>query len=278
VKKHNVLSLLIVFIISAIFAPVIQARAGSDAVVISCIVDKLSISEGDTVVVVITVTNPKQYELTNLDIHYEGKDFTVVEEPSAPSTILPFSSYKGVWTLKSLGVGKQNLVFSVAYSWQNKETHNEIVTVSTEQVEITPTVSFRWPDYIIPLIIGIFTSQAVTLINNWMNEGKERKKQEEQARGLLLAVLQSAKGAIENQAKASFGLWEEGIIKANLFPAIYRLSALLKLPDMPKRLADLSISIADYNQRLDNNNVTEAIRTAILSDIKVLISALDYGA
>lgn len=240
--------------------------------------DHSTLTTGESGAAILNLYNTMPYTLTNVAARLQGSTFDLVDSTSLPNTLPPYTNAQVEYTLKSQTAGSQNLIFTVQYSWYNPDsgiTHQGLETVFVEKIEVRPWLSFDWPDYLIPLIIGLIMGQLVAVWNDRRKQGQERQQQEEQARGITLAVLQAARKGVEAREEVSFSLWDEAIVKGNLYPALHRLGRTIGKPELSKRLAELSIILADYNERQSGGNLTEDITTVLVKELTDLIQMVE---
>jgi hypothetical protein len=240
--------------------------------------DQTSLAVGETGIAILTLRNATPYTLTNITAQLQGTTFDLIQATPLPDTVSPFSAVQAESTLQSQTAGSQNLIFTVQYSWYNPDsgiTHQGLETVSVEKIEVRPWLSFDWPDYLIPLIIGLITGQLITLWNDRRKQRQESQQQEEQARGITLAVLQAARKGLQEQKPVSFALWEEAVVKGNLYPALHQLGRTIGKPELSKRLAELSITLAEYNQRLENHSLPDGFTTKLVDELDNLVQIIE---
>jgi hypothetical protein len=208
----------------------------------------------------------------------QGTTFTIISSTDLPQTLSPHTSTQAEYTLQSLVAGSQNVVFKVQYSWDDPQTgttHHWGEVASVDGIEVTVPFTFNWPDYLIPLLIGFAIGQFGAWFSDWRKQRQERRQQEEQARGITLAMLQAARKGVQAQEKVSFSLWEEAIVKGNLYPALHHLGRTIGKPELSKRLAELSITLADYNERQAKENLTDSFTTNLIDELTTLITTIE---
>ncbi len=272
---HLTILLFLFFFGTVVYA---QEENSSPSPQIQLAVDRTSLNTGESVQAVLVLRNTTPYTLSNITAQLQGTSFNVVNSIDLPDTLSPYTSAQAVYTLQSQNAGSQNLIFAVQYSWDNPDTGTTsqwVETVSVEKIEVISPFAFRWPDYLIPLVIGAFLGQFIAWFTDRQKERRENRQREEQARGITLAMLQGARKGVEAQGQVSFNLWEEAIVKGNLYPALHQLGRKLGKPELSKRLAELSITLADYNERRTKENLTGSFLTYLIDDLTVLIAILE---
>jgi hypothetical protein len=176
--------------------------------------------------------------------------------------------------------GIHNLIFTVQYSWDDPDTgftHQWIEIASVENMNVTPRFTFDWPDFLIPLLVGAAVSQIVTWWNNRSRYRREDEEREQQARGIVLAILQTAHEAIKRNEPVSFHLWEEAVVKGNFYPAIHQLGRRIGKPDLSARLAQLPAKLDEYNNRREDNHLTPEMQQTFMSEVSELIADIDMN-
>jgi hypothetical protein len=88
-----------------------------------------------------------------------------------------------------------------------------IETASVKEIKVTNPWAFKWPDYLIPLLVGFIISQLGTIITGWQTQRKADQEREQQAKGMGLAFLYAALQGVRVQEKVQFGPWEDALMK-----------------------------------------------------------------
>jgi hypothetical protein len=256
---------------------IVLGQEGSDAPKpeIQLVVDHTLLNSGDSSEAILILRNTTPYTLTDIEAQFQGTTFTVIDSTDLPTILSPYTSAQANYTLQSQTVGSHNVVFVVQYSWDNLEqgtTHQWLESVSVEEIQVVNHWgAFNWLDYLIPLFIGSFLSLFGFSANEVFKQRREAHQREEQARGITLAILQAIRKGVEAKEQVSFSLWEEAIVKGNLYPALHQLGRTIGKPDLSKRLAELSIFIVNYNEREAKGNLTEEIATELRDELTELI-------
>ena len=240
--------------------------------------ERTTLTTGEAAQATLILRNTSIYTLTNLTVRFQGTTFQANSLASVPDTLSPYASTTIDYTLKSQMTGSHNTAFVVQYSWNDPEIGfarqwSEIVAV--DGVEVTSWFDFDWPDYLIPLIIGLFVGWLSSWFTDWRKQRQEDWQREEQARGVVLAVLQAARKGVETKEKISFVLWDEAIVKGNLYPALHQLGRTMGKPELSKRLAELSIIVTEYNQRQETKNLTESFADQLVGELTDLIRIVE---
>ncbi len=227
---------------------------------------------------ILTLNNIKNYSLTNVGVQLKGQTFSIIKSKPLSDTIAPYSSVQTEYVLKSRSVGSQNVIFTIKYSWHESDTgikHSRIETVSIEKLEVKASFAFNfnWPNYLIPLLIGFIIGQCGSWFSDWRKERKVKREQTDQAKGITHATLQAVRKGIEMKQQVSFALWEEAIVKGNLYSALHELGRKNDKPDLAKQMAELSISLNDYNDRLDTKNLEDT--SSLVSELSNLIQVIE---
>jgi hypothetical protein len=240
--------------------------------------DQTTLKKGQSGRTILVLRNTTPYTLADVSARLQETTFTIISSTDLSQTLSPHTSTQAEYTLQSLVAGSQNVVFKVQYSWDDPQTgttHHWGEVVSVDGIEVTAPFTFNWPDYLIPLLIGFAIGQFGAWYSDWRKQRQERRQQEEQARGITLAMLQAARKGVQAQEKVSFSLWEEAIVKGNLYPALHQLGRTIGQPELSKRLAELSITLADYNERQAKNNLTEKFTADLLDELTALITIIE---
>ena len=114
----------------------------------------------------------------------------------------------------------------------------------------------------------------VTVLNERRKQKQEAQEHEEQTKGVVLAILQSVREGVKRKEKVSFALWEEAVLKANLYPALHQWAQRVGEPALPERLAELPITLADYNDRQETGNLTDQYVTLLVDKLTNLIGTI----
>jgi hypothetical protein len=241
-------------------------------------VDRTTLDVGDLSQAILVLRNTSPYTLTGVAAQFHGTAFKALNSTNLPDTLPPYSSTQAEYTLQSQVTGSHNIIFAVQYSWDDAETgiaHQWSETAMVEKIEVISPFAFKWPDYLIPLVIGALFTQLIAWFTDRQKQRQENRQREEQARGVTLAILQSVHKGVEAQGQVSFNLWEEAIVKGNLYPALHQLGRRIGKPELSKRLAELSITLADYNERQSQENLTGNITTNLMDELTALIALLE---
>ncbi len=245
---------------------------------IELVSERTTLTVGESSTIILTVHNTTPYTLTGVSTQLQGSVFKLINLPNLTDTISPYASTQAEYTLQSQTIGSHNAIFVVQYSWDDLDTgisYQWLEMVSVEDIEVITPPAFAWPDYLIPLVIGLITGQLIALLNDWRKQRQEKHQQEEQARGITLAVLQTARKGIQEQEPISFALWEEAIVKGNLYPALHRLGRTMGKPELSKQLAELSIILIDYNNRQSGSMFPDGMIDEISDELTTLIEILE---
>lgn len=227
--------------------------------------------------VIITLVNSSPYELKSIDVVSYSNLFIIDNIKEYPLVLNSFSSAAVIYAIKPRSKGNEKIVFSISYYWEDNmgNTHNRIDTISTDEIYIEPKLDFDWPAYLIPLTIGFLFGQVGTFIAAWIKDKKDIKSRIEQANGILLAGIQTAKKCIELKEEIAFSFWEDLIIKQNLYPSLLRLGKNLKQTSIAKRFADISIRMKDYNSLRKNGKLNEDFIIDLEDELASLINILE---
>jgi hypothetical protein len=241
-------------------------------------VDRATLDQGETCQTVLILHNTMPHTLTNVGAQLQGTSFKVANPADLPDTLAPYSSTQAEYTLKSQSDGSQNVIFAVQYTWDDPDTgmaRHRIETAAATGIEVLAPSGINWPDYLIPLLLGFAIGQLGAWFTDWRKQRREDREREEQAIGVTLAVLQAARKGVQEREKVSFSLWDDAIVKGNLYPALHQLGRTIGKPELSKRLAELSISLADYNTRLAGENLTEGLTNDLMDELKALMVILE---
>lgn len=244
-------------------------------------VDRITLDRGESCQAVLVLRNTMPYTLTGVSARLQGTSFQVVSSSDLPDILAPYSSVQAEYTLKSQSDGTYNVVFAIQYAWDDTDTgaaHRRLETTSVEKIVVTSLAGFNWPAYLIPLLIGSVLGWVGSLSGSfaahWLKQRNDDKEQREQALGITLPVLQTARKGVQDREQVSFGLWEDAIVKGKLYSALHKLGRKIGEPGLSRRLAELSIALADYNARL-TGNLTDARVVALEKELDELIKILE---
>ena len=270
--------LLVLLFLSSSYITLAQEESDAPPAQIQLTVDRVNLNLGESTQAFLILRNTTPYTLTNVGAQLQGATFKTVNSTDFPTTLSPHISAQAAYALQSQIAGSQNIIFAVQYSWDDPDTrttHQWLEMASVAEIEVKTPSDFNWPDYLIPLVIGLVTGQLVAFLNDWRRQRQEEHQREEQARGVTLAMLQATRKGIEAQDHVSFSLWEEAIVKGNLYPSLHRLGRKMGKPELSKRLAELSIILADYNERQAKENLTDDIQNKLVSELTALITMVE---
>jgi hypothetical protein len=276
-----VLLFLILFLLLRLWSPVstfAQEESNAPPAQIQLAIDRTTLNVGDSTQGILVLRNTSSYTLTNVTAQFWGTGFTVANPTPLLDSLPPHSSAQAEYFLQSQIAGSHNLIFAVQYSWDDAETgiaHQWDETATVEKIEVTSPFAFKWPDYLIPLVIGALFAQLIAWFTDRQKQRQESRQREEQARGVTLAMLQGVRKGVETQGQVSFNLWDEAIVKGNLYPALHQLGRKIGKPELSKRLAELSITLADYNERQSQGNLTDSLRANLMDELTALITLLE---
>lgn len=282
-NRTHFVRVLVAITITLFPAYITSAQEDDDepAVETQLLFDRTNLTTNESGVAILSLHNTTPYTLTNVAAELQGTTFELLQSTPPPNLLPPFTSVQAEYTLQSQTSGSQNLIFTVRYSWYNLDTniaHQQLETVFVEGIEIFPQFSFDWPEYLIPLIIGLVTGQLITLWADRRKQKQEERQREEQVSGVALVILQAAKKGIEIGEPVSFDLWRDVVVKGNLYPALHQLGRNLGKPELSRRLAELPIRLADYNERQEKKNLTDTVRTELLNELADLIRVIENRA
>jgi hypothetical protein len=86
-------------------------------------------------------------------------------------------------------------------------------------------------------------------------------------------LLQGARASIRLKEKVYYGLWEDAIVKGNLFSSVQKIGSLSGKIDLSNQLSELAIQLADYNDRHGkhqlNSNLTDDLDNKITELIRI---------
>lgn len=272
------LALVVTLCLLVPFVVLAQEDQSSPPLKIQLTLDRAVLTADETTQATLTLRNISAFTLTNVTVQLQGTAFSSNAFPSVPDPIAPYSGARLDYGLQSQMVGSHNASFVVQYTWDDSNsptTRQWIETVSVNGVEVRPWPDFDWPDYLIPLVLGLLVGLSSGWFNDWRKQQQEEQQREEQARGVTLAILQAARKGVEAQEQVSFNLWEEAVVKGHLYPALHRLGRRIGKPELSKQLAELSIGLAEYNRRYENNNLTAEFMDELNSELDNLVQIIE---
>lgn len=272
------ISFILMFSLSPLWSEAQEPSAAGGPVEVGMTIDRTSCNPKESVQSILAINNTTPYTITNITVLFQGGAFTAKTLAGLPKVLLPHASAYGKYELTGWSPGEHQAMFVLQYSWHDPKTvwiHSRVETGSVGSIEVTPAFSFDWPTYLIPLLAGFVISQLGVWFADRRKRLEEDRKQEEQARGVAIALLQAARKGIERREKASFRLWEEAVVKGNLYPALHRLGRKIGKPELSKELAEASVSLADYNSRIQESNLPDDLPPRLISDLTALIVTIE---
>jgi hypothetical protein len=272
--------LLLILSLSPINLQVVGAQSSDSPLQAELTVERTNLDRGEATQAWIVLRNTQPYTLTNISITSLEGAFKVGSLPSKTLILPPLSSYQNELTITAEEIGKNQIVLAVDYNWQpspSRRSRNLIETI-TANINVERSLDFDWPEYLIPLILGF----GIGKFGSWLDERRKQKiedrKLEHHVRGAVLALMYTARKGVEEEEKIEFALWEDVVIKANLYPALQRLARNISDPELASRIAELPISIDRYNRRLESGNLPEGYTHNLSQKITDLIRRLKkYG-
>jgi hypothetical protein len=242
------------------------------------IVDRTTLNLNKSLQALLILHNTKPYILTDVSALFQGKTFEVTSTTKLTDTLSPYSSTQAGYNLTGKVDGSQNIVFTIHYSWYDPNTgvrRRRIETASVKEIKVTNPWAFKWPDYLIPLLVGFIISQLGTIITGWQTQRKADQEREQQAKGMGLALLYAALQGVRIQEKVQYGPLEDALIKGNLYPVFLRLDQTLHEPKLSTRLFELPNKLADYNNRIEKKILTDQSKIELQKELTELIAIIE---
>jgi len=237
--------------------------------------DRTSLEPGESCQAILTLHNTAPFTLTSLTAHLHNTQFTVVTATRLAGIVPPYTDVETLYTLQAQTAGSHNIIIRVQYAWVDPVSgvmNRRSETVTADSIDVVEPPGFDYPEYLIPLVIGFVFSHLSVVLVDWFKQHKEKRKEEEQVRGVVLALLDAAQQSLgmwkeTTKERVHFDLWQEAIVKGDLYPALERLARRTGYPDLLKELAELSVLFFDYNER---KMVTEEMNSALKKKVAEL--------
>lgn len=242
---------------------------------ISLTLSRLEAKSRDPIQAILVLQNSSSFTLTNVMVQLQDDVFTAVA-PNVSETVSPFSGEQVEYELTSSEVGTHQVVFVVSYEWEETAITRQHLEIVSEKVAITPRWFFDWPGFLMPLFAGA----AITLAVGWFTDRRKEKQEDrlhrQQAIGVVVALLQAANKNVHwpYPDPVDFDLWEEVVIKGHLFSALNQFGRDTGYPDLSRQLVELSVTLADYNKRQANNNLTENHVNELRAELTAVLTSL----
>ena len=242
---------------------------------ISLISSRLEAKIDETVPATLVLQNNSSFTLTNVIVK-ERSVFTIESQEDISDIFVPFSGEQVQFDLKSDTTGKNQMVFAISYEWEDSGEIRQYTEVVSEEINILPKWSFDWPGFLIPLLAGATISLLVGRYTDWRKEKQEIELRQEQAQGVVLALLHAADKNVHwpNPELVDYKLWEEVVIKGHLYPSLNQFGIKIKNPGLSKQLIELFDDFAEYNERNSGNNLTESYVDELKQKLRIIISSL----
>lgn len=240
-------------------------------------VDQTSIKQDETIQAVVVLRNTTGFTITQVSLQFQTMAFSPVQVADPPDNLLPFASAQASYIFAGQETGNRNLIASLEYTWTDPETtviHHHIETIQATGLEIKPKFAFSWPDFLIPLFAGFLISQAGIWLVDKRKERRETAQRREQAIGVVLAILQAARKAVETKEPVSFDLWKEVVLKGNLYPSLHEYGRHINQLTLPQELAELPIKLDQYNDQRSHNLTDESL-AALREELDRLIATIE---
>jgi hypothetical protein len=245
---------------------------------IELVAEQKVIDMGSSTQVICVIHNTTPYTITDIEINSQGSVFKFENSTANPQNMLaPFNSTQYQYTLEATNDGSHNVIFTVSYQWLNPSSNiiQRHIDMVTTGIDVEKRIDFDWPAYLIPLFIGFAIGKFGSWLDTRWKQRDEDKKREKQAVGVALSVLQAARKGVESEENISFDVWEEAIVKGNLYPALHALGRRISKPELAKSLAELSITMNEYNERRNKNHLPDCYTQRLIRDLNDLIMILE---
>lgn len=271
-KKISTLALLIILLLSKntiVHAQDIQ----NDPIQIGLIIAEQAIHRGEVAEAEVIINNFSPYQVNAIIKSPNNKILSIVNLTQNQIAIAPHGSYTQTIEIEGKSIGETELIILVEYSWTDstsKNAHTKSVSVNTDPINVTGFV-FDWPNYLIPLILGFILSQFSTWILEQRKFAHEEKLKLEQTIGITLANLNIIQKGLERKETISFSMWEDLVLKGNLYPYLVKVGNKLKQKNFEKRITDLVILISEYNSKRENGHLSEDFIIDLSEEVNNLI-------
>ena len=258
----------------------VSAQGPSDLVQARVYAERNTITTGKPFHILLILENNAAYPLNEVKAEFHGTGFTVSQSPTFPAPLSPGTATTADYVLQGQKPGTYNLVVAVTYQWDDPETgttHEGVVTATTGEIIVKDfwvTVGESLPGYALPLILGFLISLITTQVNNWQQRRRQARDEEKRLLGIVLPILHSSRRAVQDEEAVNYEIWHEVVVKGGLYPALDRLGQAMKQPDLGRRLAELSVPLAEYTRRQSQNSLTKDFTAKLTEELTELITIL----
>lgn len=244
---------------------------------ISLTVDRTAVKRNQSVDAHLLLRNTRPYSVTGISVSHIGESWSVIESSDVPDQLQAFKSSEIAYTLEPTKLGTNNIVFTVMYTWTEGEPSVErqwIEEAIAEEIQVEEVLGLSLPEYLLPLLIGFLLSQFGTWLTYKWKAREEEGQQEEQAIGVALAMLQASRQALLEGEEAPVEVWEDSIVKGNLYPSLHQLGRTASKPGLSRELTELFVALRHYNRR-DRTALPTGFQSALLDRVEAVIQTLE---
>jgi hypothetical protein len=276
-KKIFVTTALLALLLSISVHIALAKNITDDSVEILIKVGDYSVNKDEATDAIIIINNNTPFEVS-VDINSpESKYLTINSLPSSTVVVPPYGSYQNSFSVIGKKTGTTEIILIFKYSWVDPSTNQ--IYVATKYLTSTPlTINgfrFDWPTYIIPLVLGFTFGQLGTWLADWRKRVGEDQIKQEQTIAITLAALQIGSKSLERHEAISFQLWDEMVLKGNLYPYLIRLGKKIKDEKLAHRLTVLTVLISEYNNSREKGDLSEDLAIDLSEEIHQLTKIIE---
>ena len=236
-----------------------------------------NIKSGESTEAIIVLNNNSSHQISTSIEPTSNNYLSIKDKTKTPVTVEPYGSYQETFTVTGGKTGTTELVFIVRYNWTDSISNQENIRtdiIKSSPIEV-PGFRFDWPAYFIPLVLGFIFGQLGTWLSSWHNRVEEDQIKQEQTIAITLAALQIGSKGIERHETISFQLWDEMVLKGNLYPYLIRLGKKIKDEKLAHRLTVLTVLISEYNNSREKGDLSEDLVIDLSEEIRQLIQIIE---
>jgi hypothetical protein len=240
-------------------------------------VANLSLKNGESAEATIILNNNSPYQISVNIEALKNNHLILNDMPQTQLTVAPYGTRQYTFEITGKNLGTAEVILLVEYTWidsSTKQEHFITEALESDSIEITG-FRFDWPSYIIPLMIGFVFGQLGTWLIDRRKNAKEEHARQEQTKGITLASLYMIQKGLERKETIAFTLWEEMVLKGNLYPDLMRMGAKIKEPKLAKRLTDVTVMISEYNNSRAQGSLSEDFVIDLTEEINQLIKIIE---
>lgn len=241
-------------------------------------IDKQELSIGESGLIILTLNNNSKNEISGVRVQIPNilVNHNIIE--SVPNTITAYNTVTGHYSISSNNLGNHNIIFLVTYTFEDSSLGAISQTLAlSEVIEISSNFTIDWPDYVIPVLLGFIISLAATWVSDRHLRRREESEKTARAVGTTLALLRSANASIQHKENIKFDLWQDVILKENLYLFLDKFGREIGKPQFAEQLSELSIKLSDFNERYNNQQLGDKLVNDVKNAISDLISIINQN-